>query len=149
MTFERDSIARLRATAKKHKADMVGGLGFVYNRGAANLQPNAWAWNDETKEFEDTYDYTPGEVKQVDGTGSGFVLIHRRVFEAIGEHWHQNYMVHPESGQEMGHDLAFALAAKRKGFKLVWDTNVKTGHIKFVEMDEKSWFAFKAARDAG
>lgn len=144
MTFERDSIARLRATAVKEKAHMVGGLAFVYNRGAGTLQPNGWGWDYSENHWVAYTDYTPDAPQQIDGTGAAFILIHREVFETLEGNWHQNWVEHPATGKSMGHDLAFCYdAVVGNGYRLIWDTSVKTGHIKHVEMTEESWEAFK------
>ena len=148
MTFDRDAPSRLLHTALKNKADMVAGLCFVYKRHASEIGTNAYMWNGETHVEVDGY--KPGTVIEVDATGSAFILIHRRVFEAMAAeqdedwyHWHQNYVKHPETGEPMGHDLAFAREAGKLGFKLLYDTNVGTGHIKYFELTEQNYFDYK------
>jgi len=146
MTFERDSIMRLLSTAKKTKADMVTGLGFVYKRGENIIVPNAWAFDKDNQEWVDTANYTPGERYEIDGTGSGFILINRRVFETKEDGWHQSG-IHAATGRYMGHDLAFCYDTVVDGpFKLVWDTAVKTGHIKHFEITEEN---YEASRNRG
>jgi len=144
MTFDRDSIARLRATAKKTKADMVSGLGFVYKRGEGAVIPNAWDFSEETQEYEEVTGYEPGRIYEINGTGTGFLLVNRRVFESNERtDWHKSGL-HPTSGKYMGHDLAFCYDTVVAGdFKLVWDTNVKTGHIKYFEITEENYRASK------
>lgn len=147
MTFRHNAIGQLLATAKKHKADAVTGLGFIFKRNANVLVPNGYMFDPETNYFKEIEDYTKNKVHQIDGTGAGFVLIHRRVFETIGKDWHQNHIEHPVTGNPMGHDLAFFYeATQRHGFKLVWDTRIKTGHVKHFELDENMYDDYKASR---
>ena len=140
MTFYHDSVQRLVATAKKHKADMVAGLAFIFKRHQSVIQPNCFLWDAEINEFLDVTDYEPGAVLDIKGTGSAFVLIHRNVLSTTGPNWHQNWMNHPANDGPMGHDLAFFQeACVEQGYKLVYDTNVKTGHIKHFELDEEAF----------
>ena len=145
MTFEHDSIEQLRATALKHDADMVAGLAFIYKRGHNVIQPNAYSWNG-AEGFKEMEDYESGNVYEIDGTGSAFMLTHRRVYEAWdNEYWHQTWREHPETGEPMGHDLAFCYRATQvDGFKLLYDTGVETGHIKHFELREDNFRAYQA-----
>jgi len=144
MTFHPLAIKQLRATAKNTGADMVSGLGFVYKRHDNQLVPNAWTFDPDTQEWMDTEDYPRGTIQEIDGTGSGFVLIHRRVFESKDGMWHQSG-IHPKTGYYMGHDLAFCYDMIVDGpFKLVWDTNVKTGHIKHFELTEEQFDKYRS-----
>ena len=147
MTFGYDAIERLVQTAHKHEADMVAGLGFIFKRASGEVIPNGYLWDDGDLEFHEMGDYTKGDVHAIDGTGSGFVLIHRRVFEAFDDkHWHKTWTNHPETGSTMGHDLAFCRRATGYGFKIVWDTSVTTGHIKSFELAEETYDAYRASQ---
>ena len=71
----------------------------------------------------------------ISGTGSAFVLIHREVLEwhrDNHEHkWHTTWQVHPDTGELMGHDLAFFYDTVVRGpYQLVWDTSVNSDHKK-------------------
>jgi len=145
MTFEYDSIERLLKTAQKTKADIVTGLGFIFKRSEQMIVPNGYIWNDDDEAFVEMGNYEKDRVYEIDGTGSGFVLIHRRVFEAFDDvFWHQTWVKHPRTGRPMGHDLAFCWRAKQDyGMKIVWDTSVKTGHIKYFELTESDYDTYK------
>lgn len=141
-TFEHDAIARLRKTAHDTKAKLVGGLTFVYKRQDNILLPNGWTWDSEIGHWRDIDDYVSGKKYEIQGTGAAFLLIHRDVFNWWNEYtedknlWHRSG-VHPDTGNYMGHDLAFCYDTVVKGpFKLFWDTSVQSGHIKHFELDE-------------
>ena len=143
MSFDHDAVERLRATALKHDADMVAGLAFIYNRGAHTIFPNMFEYTGPEEGFKPVDDYESGRVYEIDGTGSAFMLIHRRVYEDWdNEYWHQTWREHPETGQPMGHDLAFCYEVTQTyGRKLLYDTSVKTGHIKAMALTEENYRA--------
>lgn len=142
MVFDRDAIARLVATAKKTGADMATALGFVYKREENKIIPNAWTFDKEEQKFVEVETYEPGRIYEIDGTGTGFLLVNRKVFGSYKDsYWHQS-RVHPSTGRYMGHDLAFCYDTVVEGnFKLVWDTSIKTGHIKHFEITEENYRA--------
>jgi len=148
MTFHHDAIEKLLATANEWDADAVSGLGFIYKRMQEEIVPNGYAYDEEGKRFTEIEDYNPGEVYEIDGTGSGFVLINRRVFNDFPDKfWHRNWIEHPATGGEMGHDLAFFYEMTQVlGMKLLWDTGVKTGHIKHMELTEESYETYRELR---
>jgi hypothetical protein len=117
MTFEMDAVAQLLGTMKKTGADMVGGLGFIWNREPKVMTPCAYKLSPD-KKWDVLWDYEEGAVIEVDATGAGFVLI----------------------------KLAFFYRAKQLGFKLIYDTNVKTGHIKDWVLDEPTYKNWRASR---
>ena len=88
--------------------------------------------------------YAPlGEgVVEVDWVGSGGLLIHKDVVEAIG--WAPFRDVWNEQGgvRDLGHDVNFCLRAKEKGFKVYVDTDVVSAHGKFVYSDKLTAEAF-------
>jgi hypothetical protein len=145
MTFEHDAIERLLATAHATGADAVGALGFIWNPVNAEITTNAYIWDAEEKVYKHIRDYERNTIALIDATGSGSVLIHRRVFELWdNERWHETWPVHPDSGTLMGHDLAFFhKAIHEHGMKLVWDASVHTGHIKSFELTEANYEAYR------
>lgn len=64
----------------------------------------------------------PGELVEVDGCGSHFVLIRKRVFEAMPAPWYKTVTV------SAGEDYWFCRKAKAAGFKIYADMTVHTGH---------------------
>ena len=141
MTFDYDAIEKLRDTANKNDADMVGGLAFIYKRGLNEIIPNAYVWEEKRNLYEDMGDYESGKTYEIGATGSAFLLINRRVYEKWGhEFWHQTWREHPQSGIQMGHDLAFCYTAVQEhGFKLLYDTSVQTGHTKHFAITEETF----------
>lgn len=145
MVFDYDAPVRLLRTAKREKADAVTGLGFIFKRQDNIVVPNGYMWDEEENAFAEIKDYKSGVTYEVDGTGAGFVLINRSVFERWGDsHWHHTWAKHPVTGSDMGHDLAFFYRMTQElGLKLVWDTSVTTGHVKHFELNEDSFRQFQ------
>jgi hypothetical protein len=148
MVFERHSVRDLLWTARNNAGDIVAGLGFSFDQANGTMAPNGYRWNDHGF-FEPIYEYqeTPERVLDVDGVGSGFLLVNRRVYEKWTEYfgdelWHQTWPQHAASGTLMGHDLAFCFHAKEDlGMSILWDTYVKTGHIKHLALTEDNYNA--------
>jgi len=147
MTVPRDAAQRLVETALKHKADMVGALAFQLKRHEGIVVPNGYVFNNEIRHWQEIIDYRTDMVQEIDGVGGGFVLINRRVFEAWdNKFWHESWKEHPATGSAMGHDLAFAYRATQiDGFKLIWDTTVKVGHIKDFTVDAAAFRNYQRA----
>lgn len=140
MVFKPDAPLKLRDTAKRNKADAVAGLCFIYKRGSNSVVPSAYLWDENEGAFAEIVNYESGSCIPIDGCGSAFVLVHRRCFEDKGAHWHHNWMQHPASGSDMGHDLAFFWDVTQiQKLTLLWDTSVQAGHIKHFTLDEDSF----------
>jgi len=63
------------------------------------------------------------DLIECDGVGGGCLLIHRRVFEAIGDPWFVC-----AKDLHMGEDFDFCRKAQEKGFKIYADPGVLCGH---------------------
>ena len=69
----------------------------------------------------------------VDALGSGVLLIHRSVLEAIKPPWFE-FRITEEGLILMSEDYDFSIKAKEAGFKLFIDSTAKAGHLKLVDM---------------
>lgn len=72
-------------------------------------------------------------LKQVEAVGLGFTLIKREVLEALApiqDFYPCREDIEPETGQALGEDVFFCLEAKKKGFQVWLDLDVKVGHLK-------------------
>lgn len=122
MVFTNDDIAILRS----HDADLAGG---VYLISGDPRKVCAGTWDEGALAFAPA-----GFVKEVDFIGTGFLMVHRRVFEKIGEKWF-DYMYDPARPDVMiGEDLSFCHRVQDAGFKILLDTNVQLGHRKLTTL---------------
>lgn len=142
-TFPPNTIPRLLESAEKYDAKILSVLyhigrvpyapvsGWVKEyevkgeKGYAYVNKNGQAWKSE---------YVPlGQgVVEVDWAGSGGMLIHRSVVEAIGWPPFLDVWEKGRGARTLGHDVNFCLRAKEKGFKTYVDTTLESDHGKFT-----------------
>lgn len=141
--FPPHTIPRLLETAEKHDAKIVS---VLYHTGCAPYAPVAgWIKENEYKgEARTLYVNARGEhwkssyaklgtgVVEVDWAGSGGMLVHRDVIEAVG--WAPFFDIYKEGQgiRDRGHDINFCMRAKEKGYKTFVDTDVKSDHGHFT-----------------
>jgi len=94
-------------------------------------------------------EYPPDSLCSVDATGAACVMIHRRVFEAIREHYQdRGFIWFAESetmGRDYGEDVVFCLRARALGFPVKVHTGLVCGHVKPDILDEETYRAYQAA----
>jgi 2-polyprenyl-3-methyl-5-hydroxy-6-metoxy-1,4-benzoquinol methylase len=142
--FPPDTIPRLMDTARKHEAGVVS---VLYHIGRAPYAPVAgWAKKTESslafvnrngQDWKESYCPLGKGVVDVDWAGSGGMLIHRDVLEAVGWPPFQDVWDQAVGRRIMGHDVNFCLKAKEKGFKVVVDTDVCSDHGKFTYINRE------------
>jgi hypothetical protein len=146
MTFQPDAIRRLVETQIKFDLDMVGGLCF--QRGEPH-QPTMYMRETPTAgNYVFLEDWAEDEVVEVDATGMAFVLITKRLLEAIAGEFPPfdervnrrapSYFRWDEKGY--GEDLTFCQDVKKAGGRIFVDTSIKTGHIGEQVITEQTFF---------
>lgn len=80
-------------------------------------------------------------VVEIEGAGFGFICISKGIFEQMSRPWFQQVMMEKqdESGEWfrfplMGEDLSWCERARRLGYKIWLDTDVKVTHHKTVKL---------------
>lgn len=118
MTFPPDVIHRLYLNSK----DICG----VLYRGRLKPHPhNVFYWNkDKTRIEQVTKSWKIPEARlvEVDGVGTGVILIRSKVFKELGKPWFFY-------GDDRSEDIMFCEKARRAGFKVYIDQTLKCGHI--------------------
>lgn len=146
MTFQPDAIRRLVETQREHDLDMVGALCF--QRGDP-YQPTLYMReqpNDGNYVFLE--DWERDSVVEVDATGMAFVLITKRLLEAIAGEFPSRehrltkskppaYFRWDERG--FGEDMTFCQDVKKAGGRIFVDTSIKTGHIGEITITEENF----------
>lgn len=152
MTWQPDAIRRLVETQKKWDVDMVGGLCF--QRGDP-FQPTLYMRerpDDGAYVFME--DIPEDTLVEVDATGMAFMLITRRLFEAIaGEFppYEERVLRRPPAyfrwdERGFGEDLTFCQDAKRAGARIFVDTSIKIGHVGEHIIGEETFLSALASR---
>jgi hypothetical protein len=105
--------------------DIVGGM---YRMGYGR---NKWClFKDAELEVKDP-DYDPileptDGIMEVGGMGAGFLMVNREVLEKMQD----PFTFRLVNGFFQGEDLSFCYRARKMGFKVCCDTDVKVGHIR-------------------
>lgn len=146
MQWNPHDIARILDVADEQDAPIVGGLCFGMSQGA--LFPTIYQWA-RTEAGELTTirvrEYERDAVMQVAATGGAFLLIHRRVLEAMRDKgfnaafpWFQETQ---NGEQPVGEDITFCLRAGICGFPVFVHTGIRVGHHKSNLLTEDMFLA--------
>lgn len=150
MAFEHDALPALLASAEAETRPIVGGLCF----GAAfgRLFPTIYQFVKRPDGAISTVrvdDYPLDSLVACAASGAAFLLIHRRVLEAMREKafnaafpWFQETEL---AGQPAGEDITFCIRAGICGFPIHVNTAVKIGHHKSTVLDHDT---FQTQREA-
>ena len=121
MVFATSDYDALRAT----EGEIVSGLYFVDEK-----PPRAAvAVTKRNGSIKSLDDWKEGEILDVDWCGAGFMLIHRSVFEKLGNEPYRQDVVAP-SGALVGEDYAFCERARNAGFSIKVNPDIFIGHVK-------------------
>jgi SAM-dependent methyltransferase len=138
--FPVNTIPRLFDVVEKYDAKIVS---VLYHIGRAPFGPVA-GWVKKMEDGRNVYtnsngnpwraEYAPlGDgVVEVDWVGSGGLLIHKSVIDAIGWPPFLDVWTPGQGTRDIGHDINFCLRAKEKGFKVYVDTGLDSAHGKFT-----------------
>jgi len=147
MGFARESLARLAAQTEEHGMRMISGLCFTRYRpplptifrGVTRVRERdgreylrircketmEWleAHPEALEECPCVLEPAPDDaLVRADGSGAAFLLVHRDVFEAVGEPWFKR------DALKRGEDFYFFQRARSAGFELWVDRSVICGH---------------------
>lgn len=146
MGFAPDTVDRLLEVADPVTRPIVGGLCFAQKQLDSDgmggwhtaVIPTIYDWTSipETGEtgFLSRRDYPVNSLVQCAGTGAACILIHRSVFERMGEQsrgkWYDRVPNPTANGRLLGEDLSFCLRAGSLGIPVYVHTGVRTTHFK-------------------
>lgn len=150
MEFEPDSVDRLVAEADPVKAPIVGGLCFGGRVTATKTEYFATLYGyGENLEPYAFLEYPENTMFPVNGTGTGFLLIHHSVFEAVkakfGDRllpWFEEMVM---DGRLWSEDQMFCLRAQQCGFPIHVHTGVKIGHVKRFTITDATYKDWRAS----
>lgn len=143
MSFTPADVRKLIDAADKDRAPVVGGLCFAqsgqYVGSFQTLLPTIYmASEDKAESFRPLWDYPKDQLVECDATGAAFLLVHRRVLEAVREKvglgewsWFHEGPTSDLSSW-LGEDVTFCNLIKAAGFPIYIHTGARTGHHKGV-----------------
>ena len=124
MVFSVENFDALLASADPDFAPIVSGIYFVDER-----PPRAAAANTVDDSIKSISDWEDDKLIHVEWCGAGFMLIHRSVFEKLGDEPYRQDIVAP-SGALVGEDYSFCERARQAGFTIQVNPSVFVGHVK-------------------
>lgn len=148
-----EAFDKLTQAADVDERPVVGGLYFGTWPGGLIPQPVPHLYRQgDGVAMVPVIDYPPDQLIDVDAVGTGAILIHRRVLEAIREKaddhegrdwcWFRDL---PVGGRWLGEDLYFCRRIRALGFPIVAHTGAILQHRRRYWLDERQ---FEAARRA-
>jgi len=125
-----------------HNKDIVGGL--YYKKGNPH-SPLVYEFNKKTWGHR-CIQNPPTELSEVDGIGTGFLLIKTEVLRKLFEKkrvkkdgFPFNFIQKPD-GNDIGEDLAFCLRARKLGYKIWCDPSIPLNHIGESSINFNSYY---------
>lgn len=157
MGFAPDTVDRLMAAAHPTERPIVGALCFSQRE----LEPDGlgghvtgpvptifrWAQHQDQRGFAVMWDYPPDTLVRCHGTGSACILIHRSVFERIGERFGPVWYIrtpNPSTGQMISEDLSMCVRASALDIPIFVHTGVPTTHHKETWLSERDYWRARA-----
>jgi len=142
MVWDSNAVGRLLAARDEIDADIIGAL--CYRRSSPH-QPTLFMREAPTSGGYNYLEDWTDDIIEVDATGMAFVIIHKRVFEAIAQSKMPAREVRNNIGLpnffrwegSIGEDLRFCQDAKAAGCRVFVDTRIEVGHIAEVEIRRK------------
>jgi len=125
MIFPSDSLIRLF----KHNLDIVNALAF---RRTSPHYPTIFEWNENEKCYE-TMMYTKG-LLEVDASGMACILIKTEVFRKMKQPWYYY------RDNQFSSDITFCENARKEGFKIMIDTDLKIGHLGDEKVIDETYY---------
>lgn len=144
MTFQPDIVDRLVQSAHPRERPIMGALCFSITDDCRAL-PTVYAV--KNGQPGRVLDYPRNTVFQA-LTGTGCLLIHRTVLEAMRAKYRKpwEWFAYGTAGEDVvGEDITFCVRANEAGFPVHVDTAIKCGHEKPVIVDEAMFLAQRLA----
>lgn len=130
--YPRETIPRLLS----HNLPIVGGM---VNRRYPPFDP--LLLKGDIGGYRTVEDWKPGDLVEVDATGTGCLLIRMEVFRKMPSPWFRFRNI---GGRMVGEDIGFCSDAKAAGYKIYVDTSVEIGHLTQFQVTNGTWELFKA-----
>ena len=86
-----------------------------------------------------------GGLIEVDAIGTGCVLYNMDVFLDIEYPWFENLPA--KNDTRTGEDIGFCWKLKEAGYKIYADCDIDIGHMRLLEVNENTYWAFKQLRE--
>jgi hypothetical protein len=125
MTFPEYTLKRLL----ERNCDIVGGF---YLRKRKNFTSTSFVLGARPGGKYVTHNHN--DFREVEGVGTGCLLIRRKVLEDIPCPWFEYKWTGDDDGHMFTEDLIFCEKAKARGYKIFCDGTIQCGHIGTMEV---------------
>lgn len=152
MAWRPDAVKRLIQTREELDLDILGALCF---RRSPPHQPTLYMREESDRGAYNFLERWESDVIEVDATGMAFVVIHKRVFEAIAgkpmPSKEERKLLGPPNFFRwegvLGEDLRFCQDAKRAGMRIYVDTRIEVEHASEILIGRRHFLMELAIRD--
>jgi len=90
-------------------------------------------------------EWEPGELVEVDATGTGCVLFEMSVFKKMKPPW---FRFRLSNGKPVGEDIGFCSDLKAAGYPIHVDTGVVCGHLSNMIVNGNTWKLYRKLKEA-
>jgi hypothetical protein len=91
-------------------------------------------------------EWTPGDLVEVDATGTGCLLFEMSIFRKLPFPWFR--FRKGTYGEMIGEDFGLCIDMKEAGYKIFVDTSIPAGHLTKMEVNEGTWKLFSKVKEA-
>lgn len=91
--------------------------------------------------YQTVAEWEPGELVEVDATGTGCLLFDMEVFRTIPAPWFETWFA--DDGRMVGEDIGFCHKLRGAGYRIFVDTAVPAGHLSQLVVTEETWRMFR------
>ncbi len=139
MTYHPQTITKLLS----HKLPVVGALCY---RRYPPFDP--LMYRGELNSYQSITDWKPGDLIEVDATGTGCIMFEMSVFKRLPKPWFR-FRPNPDADTmgDVGEDIGFCYDLRKMGYTIHVDTSVPSGHLSTMEVTEKTWLLYKALKN--
>jgi hypothetical protein len=96
--------------------------------------------------YQTVLDWKPGDLVEVDATGTGCLMFETEVFRKMPYPWF--YTRKAEDGLPVGEDIGFCSDLRAAGYQIYVDTSVPAGHLSTMVVNEWTWRLYRKLKDA-
>ena len=134
--YQPDTVKRLLS----HKKDIVG---CMVCRRYPPFDP--LMLRGSISRYQTVKDWAPGELVEVDATGTGCLMFNMEVFRRMPAPWFK-FRETPD-GAPIGEDIGFCSDLRAAGYKIYVDTGCPAGHLSQMVVNEQTWRLYNRLKE--
>lgn len=139
MTYHQQTLSKLLG----HNLDVVGALCY---RRYPPFDP--LMYRGTINEYFTITDWLPGDLVEVDATGTGCLMFKTDVFRKMPAPWfHFRKNPDEQKGGKVGEDIGFCYDLRQAGYKIYVDTTIPAGHLTTLVVNDHTWRLYRRAKE--